>query len=105
MEKLNPPNDVVVPEVGAAGVPNEKPPVPNLNPEDGADVTETVVAGAVIPGFRVSQAGHFATSALLRTQHPGHSQDPSLGLNLSKMDGFEFVFVSVLAGSPTLNEL
>ena len=98
MEKLSPPNDGVVPAVGAVGVPNVKPPVPDLNRVDGADVSRTDAAEAVVPGYRVSQAGHLVTSALLRTQHPGHSQDPSLGLNLSKRDGFES---SVLAGSPT----
>ena len=76
MEKLNPPNE-------------------------GADVTGTNAAEAVVPGFRVSQAGHLVTSPLFRTQHPGHSQDPSMGLNLSKRDGFESVFVSDLAGSTT----
>ncbi len=54
------------------------------------------VAGAVVPGLRVSQARHLVTSAGLRMKHPPHSQDPSLGLNWSNSD---FISVSGLATS------
>ena len=103
--KENPP-----PAAPAAGLspPKENPPkppalgasdpagMPNLNPPPAPKVTAGLAAASLAsffclassscPGWGVSQEGHSISTSSFLSMQPPHSQEPALGLNLSKSE-------------------